>query len=120
MAWKTRRSDSRKFNSASGSARMPSGKPKRTLFGPTRHPSIGKLVRIDTPTHARESVDKLNKEWDKGDRVKRVLLVQSANEAANRADVIQGNENVGKANRIEALMVREVYRDWVNKHKGKE
>jgi hypothetical protein len=93
----------------------------RTLFGPSKSAEASARIHIDTPRNAEESISWLNGEWRGAMlRERQVLLVEYANEAANRAGIIAENENVSGAQRREARRVATKYRTWVDSHKGKE
>ena len=91
-----------------------------SLYGPARHPALAKEIQGTSPSAARESTSRLDESWRKGSRKQRVLLVQAANQEANRAKVESTNPRVSTQKQTEAREISMIYRRWVDEHKGRE
>jgi hypothetical protein len=72
------------------------GKPSKTLFGPARDKTLAKLVRGDTPEHARESVHDLERKFDESNTHREKLRIYHATDLeAKRLDILAHRKRRG-------------------------
>lgn len=94
----------------------------RTLYNsPPKHPELAKHISQKNPTAAKESVSYLDMKWrDAKTRHEKVLLVQAANQEANRAKADLNRKDLPGHERHNLEEIHGIYRGFVNEHKGKE
>jgi len=90
----------------------------------SKNPWLAKIIRIDTPAGAKQSVEKLSIEWidtkydysDKG-RTKRHLLIKSASEAIRRCKAQLKRKHLSFSEHKEFSQIIEIYALWLKKHR---
>jgi hypothetical protein len=93
----------------------------RSLYGSPKHKELAAHISQKNPTEARESVHYLDRKWEmSGSRKERVLLVQAANQEANRAKADLNRRDLSEHERHNLTEIQGIYRGFVNEHKGKE
>ena len=91
---------------------------KKTMFGRAASSKYAKIVKIDTPANARKALTQLRKEFKNAKRDdKKTRIVRVANLAANRCQALLQRKGISSKERKELREVRQLYRDFVNKHK---
>lgn len=92
-------------------------------FKPTKNIWLGKIIRIDSPSGARSSVEQLTTEWNfayidkKVDRKQRHLLIRSASEAIRRSNVQLARKHLSTGERKQFKEIVEIYRKWLVAHR---
>ncbi len=90
----------------------------RTIFFPPKHAKAAKMIRIDSPEGARQSVRWLSHEWRKAKRRdKKRRLIRYASLAKARAKVALKRRNLSAKERKEFKKVVKIYDDWLKKHR---
>jgi hypothetical protein len=91
----------------------------QSLFRPPRDRVLARRISIAKPSEAHDSVSYLESRYRSADtRAERVKLVRAANSAANRAKVMSKSSRISPAEREEMARVSQIYRAFVEKHKG--
>ncbi len=85
---------------------MPGG----TVFFPARHRWLAEIIRLDSPSSARESARRLLREFRRSGRERRLRILRAVSLAATRARIGAGNPNYSARERREFREVYGVYR----------
>ena len=95
----------------SNSGKKRKGNKGSGLFRPAKNKEISKIVRIDSPKGAKESVSMLRKLLDAG-KITIDECIKFVTCAANRATVSLRRKNLSKKERKEMKKVAEIYNDF--------
>ena len=94
------------------------GKKKLPPFLPPKHKWLASIIRLDTPSGARESCRKLSEEWDETDsRSIRRLLIKAASEAIRRSKAQLARKKLTPSERSEFREIVKIYSNWLKGHR---
>jgi len=83
-----------------------------SLFDKPKHKDIAKIIRISSPSAARESVSKLRQKFNHSGHEERVVILRSSVLAANRAEAFLHRKHLSSEERGQMRRVAETYRPF--------
>ena len=86
-----------------------------TLFFPAKYEYLGRIIKIDTSTNAVNSVERLEREFQRAGQDKRERIAKASMLAANRARALQGQENISYREEEELEEIYMIYKDAAKK-----
>jgi hypothetical protein len=98
------------FYTKGGKRRPITVRKRATIFFPPKHKKLSEIIRVDTPTSAKDSVEKLIIEFDKAKtRDKKLRIMRAIKLAETRARVMSENDRLSSKERNEAREVANIY-----------
>ena len=83
---------------------------KGTVFFSPRHKWLADIIRLDTPANARRAAERLEREFNRSNRSRKLLILRAINLAAIRARIGANNPRLSKKEREEYRIIRGIYR----------
>ena len=81
-----------------------------TVFFPARHKWLADIIKLDTPSNARRAAEKLEREFNKSTRSRKLLILRAVNLAAIRARIGSRNKRLSEKERREYRVIHGIYR----------
>ena len=81
-----------------------------TVFFPSKHKWLADIVRLDTPSNARKAAERLEREFNKSTRSRKLLILRAINLAAIRARIGSQNKRLSEKERREYKVIHGIYR----------
>jgi len=81
-----------------------------TVFFPARHRWLADIIKLDTPANARKAAEKLEREFNRSSKSRKLLILRAVNLAAIRARIGSQNRRLSKKEREEYRVIHGIYR----------
>jgi len=81
-----------------------------TVFFPSKHKWLADIIKLDTPANARRAAERLEREFNRSNRSRKLLILRAVNLAAIRARIGANNPRLSKKEREEYRIIRGIYR----------
>ena len=81
-----------------------------TVFFPARHKWLADIIKLDTPANARKAAEKLEREFNRSSKSRKLLILRAVNLAAIRARIGSQNRRLSKKEREEYRVIHGIYR----------
>jgi len=83
---------------------------KGTVFFSPRHKWLAEIIKLDTPANARRSAEKLEREFNRSNSSRKLLILRAVNLAAIRARIGSQNRRLSQKEREEYRVIHGIYR----------
>jgi hypothetical protein len=93
-------------------------KKKFPPFKPAKHKWLAEIIRLDSPSGARQTCRRLSEEWEETDsRSRRRLLIKAASEAIRRSKAQLARKKLTPSERSEFREIVKIYSNWLKEHR---